>query len=282
MPAHKNQHFVPRCALKPFSLNGEGKAINLFNIKGERLIQNAPVKGQCARDYLYSKEDLKAEKMLTMLEGYYARIVQQLSSDGALSRDDIEMLRMFILIQMRRTELAIEQLRGSHELMAEKTYIGAPEQKPTDHRTDRELMHTSLRFAVRMIPFAKDLKIAVFRNKTDIDFVTSDNPGLLTNRFHFQKLNTNKFGISNSGAILSMPLSPRMSVIFYDTGTYSMPNASGTPFIEITNSADVLALNQMQYLSAAKNIYFTRWTDGGLIKSELEALPKYEREWYLL
>jgi hypothetical protein len=24
MPAQKNQHFVPRCALRPFTLNGEG------------------------------------------------------------------------------------------------------------------------------------------------------------------------------------------------------------------------------------------------------------------
>ena len=44
MPAHKNQHFVPRCALKPFSLDGNGKAINLFNIKSKLAIENAPVK----------------------------------------------------------------------------------------------------------------------------------------------------------------------------------------------------------------------------------------------
>ena len=32
MPSNKNQHFVLRCHLKPFTLNGEGVAINIFNI----------------------------------------------------------------------------------------------------------------------------------------------------------------------------------------------------------------------------------------------------------
>jgi hypothetical protein len=30
MASHKNQHFVPRCYLKPFSLDGKGFAINLY------------------------------------------------------------------------------------------------------------------------------------------------------------------------------------------------------------------------------------------------------------
>ena len=51
----KNQHFVPRCLLKPFTQDGEGKAINVYNIRHDKLIQNAPVKGQCARDYLYGE-----------------------------------------------------------------------------------------------------------------------------------------------------------------------------------------------------------------------------------
>jgi hypothetical protein len=80
MPENKNQHFVPRCALKPFSLDGAGLAINLFNIPRARAIQNAPVKSQCARDYLYGKGEKSAEGLLARLEGNYARIVSHLSS----------------------------------------------------------------------------------------------------------------------------------------------------------------------------------------------------------
>jgi hypothetical protein len=69
MPEKKNQHFVPRCALKPFSLDGAGAAINLFNISRAREIRNAPVKGQCARDYLYGSGENSLEDSLVELEG---------------------------------------------------------------------------------------------------------------------------------------------------------------------------------------------------------------------
>jgi hypothetical protein len=274
MPAHKNQRFVPRCALKPFSLEGNGKAINLFNIKGKRAIENAPVKGQCARDYLYGKDDLKAEKLLIQLEGHYARIVATLSANGVPSQDDVATLRMLMLIQMRRTDLAVEQIREFEKNMADKVYAGAPDKRPPDTRTDRELMLLSMRFAARMIEYARDLKLVVFRNRTGVDFVTSDNPALLTNRFHFQKLKINKFGISNSGAILSMPLSPNLSTMCYDVNVYSVPNASGTPFIDLTNDDDATAVNQLQYLSASKNIYFSQLADAERITTDLEALAE--------
>ncbi|MCF6263399.1 MAG: DUF4238 domain-containing protein [Xanthomonadales bacterium] len=51
MATNKNQHFVPRCYLKAFSKDGEGLAINLFNIGRKRLIQNAPLKHQCSKNH---------------------------------------------------------------------------------------------------------------------------------------------------------------------------------------------------------------------------------------
>jgi Protein of unknown function (DUF4238) len=274
MPAHKNQHFVPRCALKPFSLDGNGKAINLFNIKSKLAIENAPVKGQCARDYLYAKEDLEAEQLLTKMEGQYARIVALLSDARVLSEDDVGALKFLVLIQSRRTELAIQQIRDFTKSMADAVYARAPDRKPVDTSTDRQLMYLSMRMAARAVDYIRDLKLVIFRNKTTIDFVTSDNPATMTNRFHFQKLKSNKFGLSNSGAMFSMPLSPRLSTMCYDTGTYSVPNASGTQFVDLTKDIDATALNQLQYLSASKNIYFRNLPDAERIKSELESFAE--------
>jgi hypothetical protein len=131
-------------------------------------------------------------------------------------------------------------------------------------------MYLSMRMAARAVDYIRDLKLVIFRNKTTVDFVTSDNPATMTNRFHFQKLKSNKFGLSNSGAMFSMPLSPRLSTMCYDTGTYSVPNASGTQFVDLTKDIDATALNQLQYLSASKNIYFRNLSDAERIKSELE------------
>lgn len=68
MASNKNQHFVPRCYLRPFTINCNNKAINLFNIDKQKFIKNAPVKHQCSRDYFYG-EDLIIEKALQPIEG---------------------------------------------------------------------------------------------------------------------------------------------------------------------------------------------------------------------
>ena len=129
MPAYKKQHFVPRCAFKPFSLNGEGSAINVFNLTRKRAIPNAPVKGQCAKAYLYGA-DLTLEKMLTRLEGHYARIIARLSAGDALSDSDQDWLYLFAIVQLRRTARAIEELREFSEHTANLVFKYHPEQAP--------------------------------------------------------------------------------------------------------------------------------------------------------
>jgi Protein of unknown function (DUF4238) len=268
MPAQKNQHYVARCALKPFTLNGHGTAINLYNLARDRSIENAPVKGQCARDYLYGKEDLRGEQLLGRLEGQYSRILAQLTDGGSLPAEDKELLQFFVLIQLRRTEMAIQQMREWGESMEEAVFKHHPEYRPQDLRTDARLMRLSLSIGADMAEYVKDLKVAILRNQTGLDFITCDNPAILTNRFHFQRLKTNQFGISNSGAILAMPLSPRLTAFCYDGGVYSIPNASGTPFIDIRRDDDVDAINQLQHLAASKNIYFSRWEDRSRVASD--------------
>ena len=272
MPAKKNNHFVPRCALKPFSLNGGGLAINVFNIPRKLVIQNAPVKGQCARDYLYGKADQSAEDVLMKLEGQYSRVVSQLVAGIDLNDADEEWLRLFAMIQHRRTEAAIQQMRSMTESMTDAVFARAPDQRPRDDSSDAEVMHQSLRLAMEFMKYSVDLKVVVFTNRTSIDFVTSDHPAVLTNRFHFQRLHQNSFGISNSGAILSMPLSPRLTLWCYDKAVYSIPNASGTSFIELSRENDVRAVNDLQYLNSSKNIYFRQWEDVERIVAEVDAV----------
>jgi len=136
MPENKNQHFVPRCALKPFSLDGAGLAINLFNIRRARAIQNAPVKSQCARDYLYGKGEKSAESLLAQLDEQYARIVMRLGSGANLSKTDEDLLRLFIAVQLRRTAAALNQMRELTSSMKDKVYARYPEQRVDDNRTD--------------------------------------------------------------------------------------------------------------------------------------------------
>lgn len=56
MASNKNQHFVPRCHLKPFTLDSTKKNINLFNIDREQILENVPIKNQCSSDYFYGSD----------------------------------------------------------------------------------------------------------------------------------------------------------------------------------------------------------------------------------
>jgi hypothetical protein len=106
---NKNQHFVPRIHVKPFSLNDEAVAINLYNFDRERSIRNAPVKSQCSGDYFYGT-DPNLEKAIVTMEGAYGTSCRRVASNGyQLTDDDAQTLRLFWLLQHLRTEAAAKR-----------------------------------------------------------------------------------------------------------------------------------------------------------------------------
>ncbi len=88
MPDNKNQHYVPRCHLKPFSLNRDGTAINLYNHRRDIIRANVAIAGQCSKSYFYG-QDLVIERALQKLEGRYAALVRRAEASEAL--DDAEL-----------------------------------------------------------------------------------------------------------------------------------------------------------------------------------------------
>jgi Protein of unknown function (DUF4238) len=129
MADHKNQHFVPRCVLKPFTLNNEDKAINLYTLRADRLIQNAPVKHQSARDYLYG-EDGVIEAGLAQLEGQYSSALDQVR-EGWDSEDDRSTLRFFAYLQLRRTEMAIQRIEASDAELFQQIFGHEEPERPS-------------------------------------------------------------------------------------------------------------------------------------------------------
>jgi Protein of unknown function (DUF4238) len=121
---------------------------------------------------------------------------------------------------------------------------------------------------------ARDLKFIVLRNRTAVDFITSDNPAVITNRFSFERGDKRSFGIINSGIILTLPLTPRLLAFYFDIGIYSVSIPRGTRFVEITDTADVVALNRLQCLHANKNLYFSNWEHRESVTKDAETAKK--------
>ncbi|TDQ09143.1 uncharacterized protein DUF4238 [Phyllobacterium brassicacearum] len=66
----------------------------------------------------------------------------------------------------------------------------------------------------------QDLDIILLRNRTSRGFVTSDDPAVLTNRLLAQRQGADSTGIASTGVQLTMPLSPRVTLVCFDPSAY--------------------------------------------------------------
>lgn len=257
MADNKNQHFVPRCHLKPFTVNGAGKGINLFNLDADRAIAGAPVKSQCSRDYFYG-QDPRLEAAIQAAERDYAATVRRLLADDAIPTDaDRHNLRRFILLQYLRTEAASQR---ASRIAADLAALPEMLDEPYDPKAMMlEAVQGAMRYYAETPDIIDDLQVSLVRNRTRIPFHTSDDPAVLTNRWYLQSYRARglNFGIKHAGAILLLPLSPDALVVLHDPDVYTAPHRDGV--IDITRDDDATALNAHQTYNCAANLYFNDW-----------------------
>ena len=92
-------------------------------------------------------------------------------------------------------------------------------------------------------------------NKTDVEFVTSDNPVVLYNQlFSFRKFGSNT-GLAQKGLQIFLPISPKIALIFYDHDVYSVGKRHSLT-VNIDLVRDVYELNTLQMCSAMNCVYF--------------------------
>jgi hypothetical protein len=145
--------------------------VHLYNLDADRPVQNAPIKGQCSRDYFYGK-DLKVENHLGNLEGHYARILSSLVNGTNLTRADENWLRLFTIIQSRRTERAVTQVGEIQEGFVDEVFKNQPDQQPA-RLTHQQLVALSMEGGLAMNEYAHDLKFIVLRMHAATDNVAT-------------------------------------------------------------------------------------------------------------
>lgn len=283
MPEYKNQHYVPRAHFKPFSLDGAGRAINLYLLKHDRQIFSASITGQCAKPYLYG-EDGQLEKLLGRMEGAYANLVGRLVEPGLeLDEQDRWLLRYFVLLQSMRTPEQVARALWRMSQMAD--FFRSSEeshgknwdtsQDPTPEKALQELMLAfNDQLQARTID---DLKITIVRNCSSRDFVTSDDPAVMTNRWLIQRRGIRSFGFNAAGLALFLPLGPRKLVLAYDPAVYSLPSTYRYE-VQLKRESDVLAFNEHQYMQAADAVYFARPSEAADIAAEYKATIPFRPE----
>lgn len=269
MATNKNQHYVPRCYLRPFTLDSANFAINIFNIDRQILIQQAPVKNQCSGDYFYGKNAL-LETAIQAQEANYAAVLRAiLSPSYCLEDPHRKSLLRFWLFQYSRTEAAAKRSVEMSESMKEVIDDGIRSQFKL---SIKDAVQNSMKTFVEKIDAVDDLKVCLLRNRTATPFVTSDDPAILTNRWYFEDERTKhlSFGLRHSGSLVLLPLSPNILCVGYDGDVYSIPHNSG--WADVRNDADVNALNQHQLMNCRANIFIRNPTHGQLIQDEFSKI----------
>lgn len=199
---------------------------------------------------------MRLEKLLQSSEEIYAESLRRIRSAGqSLSKTDEAVLRHFIYLQHCRTEATLQRAASFLAEMADAAEISA-DQRMNMKQTVLMGMNT---FAETMT-IVNDLKVCLIRNKTSRQFITSDNPSVMTNRWYIKDPRANGYaaGAGNSGVLLFLPITPFIFCVVYDGDVYSITNSSGWAVID--KITDVDAFNEHQFLACSANVYFADWT----------------------
>ncbi len=249
MASNKNQHFVPQCYLKNFATDKSKAAICLYNLDRKKLIKNAPIKNQCSKNYFYG-EDLVLEKALQPIEGQFSEMIRTIEKPGyILTEEDKVFFKEFWLLQYIRTEEFSKSIAKSTEKDVETLFS-------IDIKMNiKEVVRKSMYLLEKNRHLVDDLKFCILENNTKTDFITSDNPAILTNRWHFlnKEAQFRSFGLQSAGSLFILPLSPKLLMLAYDGDVYSISNTKG--WVQIKNKFDVNAFNYFQFLNCEANIY---------------------------
>ena len=251
MATNKNQHFVPRCHLRPFTLNGNDAAINILNLDRKRLIPKAPVKNQCSRDYFYGTDD-KLENAIRSIESAYGKSLREvIANNQLLNTANKNVFKTFWIFQFLRTESAA--IRAVQIADQTRELAGIP---PGEFALSiKEAVQAGCRAFASAMHALEDLKFCLIKNQTPVPFITSDNPAILTNKWRLDNDKTPgmSFGIGSAGMLALLPLTPNLMFVGYDGDVYSIPHENG--IVKIRNPRDAIAINRHQFLQCVANVY---------------------------
>ena len=281
MPDFKNQHFVPQCYLRGFAIDGAPAAINLLNLAQARPIQAAALKNQCSSRHFYGK-DAVLEKAFHPLESAYGVMRQRLTFKGfLLTERHKELIRFFWAVQHLRTESALRRVVDMSEGM--RTMIGLEPGDPAVTLNDP--ITVALQAIRSAVECTADLKICLIRNRTQVDFVAGDDPAVMTNRWLALDGRAKNYtaGMKSAGALLYLPLTSRVLACLYDPAVYRIDVDKG--WVIAGWDRDIHAINELQYLHALTNVYFSDWAQRDIVAVAAVASqagrPKARYEWQI-
>jgi hypothetical protein len=261
----KWQHFVPRHYLKRFSFDG-GRRIRLVRVHDGYYVSDAALAGQCAKNYFYSR-DPKVEDHLAEIEGHSEAQIQKICEDEWMptTSPDRMTLFSFLCIMRGRTELAAAQAWvGPEALLKEqfRAYLEREEKHellkvlPAFRLEDDNAPLRTLAAWLSFPVLLADLSLKLLIAPEGVQFITSDNPVVVLNQAFWGKVKHRSLGgVAMRGAQFFVPLSPRHTLIAYDTKCYRVGKPDKLS-LKLNRKEDVMLINALQIRNANHCLYF--------------------------
>lgn len=276
---NKNHHYVPRFYLRNFSPSG--KSIDLFNINSQRQIKNAPIKGQCCRDYFYGKNP-ESEKSISAVEGEVAQLFRIINEQVRLPHYFTAghfLLCFHIATQAGRTQYAADAINEvtdgmMREILKHEPAVTKDMLSQVKFGYDDPAL-ISIGLSALHYPLLMDLECRVLLAPRGSEFITSDNPVVKYNQFMMWDTVRSNTGIASKGLQIFFPIWPYLTLVMYDRDVYHFGSAKSS-LVQMASATDVHELNMMQVASATKNVY-TFSPAANIFKVTQDAM-KYRRE----
>lgn len=262
-------HFVPHFLLKRFGSVGDAQ-INMMTLEGPVTRENIGLREQCRKNRFYGADGV-VEDGLAKLEEAAApvirAIVEQRQLPAPRSAGHTALLA-FLAVQRGRTPRAIQRHRRSVEALFNALSNGhnrrTGETLPNDAFPDIdsvESLEITLETSTAFARGIDDMAMHILVASPIARFICSDHPIYVYNQYCEGVRGHGVLGAACSGVQIFVPLSPEVTLMFYDQKVYRVGATRRAAVTEGLRLDEVDALNLMQFLAADGNIYFNDWRD---------------------
>ncbi|TKX86959.1 DUF4238 domain-containing protein [Halorubrum sp. SS5] len=291
MPEKKNQHYVPRYVLKPWSDSNE--QISCYHLDSERSF-NEDVGSVCSRGYFYGQKHV--EDALEKLDRYHSWPLNEIRGGtpiSDLSPQHKQLLLSYIGTQRNRTRSEKNDISSGEEMFREAAeddmLAGRYEhlirwrgELSQDEKLDalvdasvKGIHHFLIIYGIFSYGVLGDLDGAILRNATDCDYIISDTPIIHDNPRFKDERGTKIAGTAERGLQIITPIDRRRSLLLYDPLVYNVDTNHRQEVI-ITESDVIEEINLLQ-LHNAGDIVMEHTSNRGYISSIADRTGEFRR-----
>lgn len=268
----KKQHYVPKFYLKNFSnKNKKEFFIHCYDIDMNESYP-ANIKNIAEEKYFYKVGDENFEEFFQKTEEFASPIINNLSKYGKIKPLNIiknrKRLSLFLAIQFLRTKEMREDLLENFSKISthlQKYNLSSEMEGLVDQIDEKNIKHDQMGFiayaSLKMVDELDFKKWVLLKNKTEVDFLTSDNPVALYNPRGF-------LGFASEYIQIFYPINPKLCLCLLDPvnysnfGEYNKLNENEfltvnrkTEMCQINSIDDVNMINDVQSKNATKHIF---------------------------